>query len=283
LSGSTFTIAPGGKGANQAVAAARLGADTRFAGAVGKDAFGQMLARRLEDEGVDTRLLSVSEDSSTGAATILIDAEGQNIIAVVAGANGDITPDMATSWEEAVGWADAVLVQLEIRLDTAETVLRLAKTHGKLGVLDAGPAQQLPRNLLEAASVVSPNETEATAITGIAIDSLEHAHKAARKLIDMGARAAVLKLGKWGSLAATSGATHHQPAFVIDPVDTVAAGDAFTAALAIALCRGEAWPSALSCANAAGAVASLCPGAQEAMPTEEQVDRLLLEHEESAQ
>ena len=273
LVGHSFQTLPGGKGANQAVAAARLGAFTRFAGCVGNDALGEMLRGSLSGAGVNLDLLKTHATDATGTAVIFVEDSGQNAIVVTPSANYGITPKDIEALEPVMRECDAVLLQLEIPLETVDAALTLAKQLGVVSILDAGPAQAVSPELLAKAAIVSPNETEAEAITGIAIDTLDDADRAAEKLRAMGAREVVLKLGAYGSLYL--GETRvHVPAFSIQPVDTTAAGDAFTAALAV---QWGCVPidEALRFANATGALAATVAGAQPSMPTRAAVDAFL--------
>ena len=273
LIGSSFKTVPGGKGANQAVAAARLGAHTYFAGCVGNDAFGDMLRGTLAESGVDVSYLRTHPTQPTGTAVILVAETGQNSIVVVPSANYGVTPQDIAALEPLFARLDAVLMQLEIPLETVEATLDLARRAGVLSILDAGPAQQVPESILKKADIVSPNETEAEAITGIAVQSLKDAERAADRLLSMGAREVVLKLGAGGALY-RGAESIHVPAFPITPVDTTAAGDAFTAAL------GYVWKAmphrdAIRFANAAGALAATVAGAQPSMPTRAAVEAFL--------
>lgn len=275
LIGRSFMSVTGGKGANQAVAAARLGAATTFAGCVGNDAFGAMQRESLVAAGVDVSNMKVHPSEPTGTAVILVADEGQNVIVVTPAANYGLTPDDIARLEQVITGADAVLVQLEIPLETVEAALLLARRQQVLSVLDAGPAQAVPESLIALADIVSPNETEAEAMTGVVVESLESALEAARCLRDMGAKDVVLKLGAKGALHLSDDECF-MPAFKIEPVDTTAAGDAFTAALTLAwgaLSRDEA----LRFANAAGALAATVAGAQPSMPMRAAVEAFLRE------
>jgi ribokinase len=273
LIGSSFKTIPGGKGANQAVAAARLGARTFFAGCVGNDSFGEMQRRTLSEAGVDLAYLRTHPTEPTGTAVIFVAETGQNSIVVVPSANYGITPGDIQSLGGLFDRLDVVLLQLEIPLETVEATLDLARRAGVLSILDAGPARKVPEEIVRKADVVSPNETEAEAMTGIAVRGVEDAHRAADRLIEMGAREVVLKLGPMGALYRGE-ETMLVPAFAVTPVDTTAAGDAFTAALG---CVWRRWPrrEALRFANAAGALATTVAGAQPSMPTRAAVERLL--------
>jgi ribokinase len=273
LVGRDFAIIPGGKGANQAVAAARLGATTTFLGCLGADSFGEMLRRALAGAGVDTSQVKVDPEAPTGTAMIVVADNGQNSIVVTPSANHCLTPDDIADREALFRAADVVLLQLEIPSETVEATLDMARRCEVLSVLDAGPARKVAGDVLLKADIVSPNETEAEAITGIAVPDLDHAMAAATRLQDMGAREVVLKLGAMGALY-MGGESRHIPAFEVDPVDTTAAGDAFTAAMAVAWRRMHHF-EAIRYGCAAGALAATVAGAQPSMPTAAAVDELL--------
>lgn len=280
LIGASFQTVPGGKGANQAVAAARLGAETTFVGCVGGDAFGEALRAGLAAEGVDVSHVKVQADKPSGNATILVGDDGQNTIVVTPSANFELMPEDIEPLAPLFEQATAVLVQLEIPLGTVMAALGYAKRFGVLSILDAGPAQKVPQEILRKASVVSPNETEAEAMTGIRIETLAHAEAAADDLMEQGAREVVLKIGASGAYYAGEVENLHVPAFPVQPVDTTAAGDAFTGALATVWGRMPA-PEALRFANAAGALATTVAGAQPSMPTRAAVKAFLKKFENS--
>ncbi|MDX9973680.1 MAG: ribokinase [FCB group bacterium] len=278
LIGASFQTVCGGKGANQAVAAARLGAETTFVGCVGADAFGDMLIAGLKAENIDVSHVKISPDKPSGTATILVGDDGQNSIVVTPSANFELTPEDIEPLSALFEKATAVLVQLEIPLGTVMATLALAKRWGVLSILDAGPAQKVPQEILRKACVVSPNETEAEALTGIRIETLANAEAAADYLMEQGVREVVLKIGASGAYYAGEIENIHVPAFPIQPVDTTAAGDAFTAALATVWGRTPA-REALRFANAAGALAAMGEGAQPSMPTRSAVKAFLKKHE----
>ena len=273
LIGRSFMTVTGGKGANQAVAGARLGAHVSFAGCVGDDAFGGQQRQCLADDGIDLRYLKTHPTEPTGTAIILVADEGQNSIVVTPAANYGILPGDIAGMAALFEAADAVLLQLEIPLETVGAALELARRCGTLSILDAGPAQPLSPDLMAKADIVSPNETEAEALTGIRVDSLEDADRAAEKLLEMGVRHAVMKLGAHGSLYLGENRVY-VPAFMVTPVDTTAAGDAFTAALAVAW-KDRPIREALRFANAAGALAATVAGAQPSMPNRMAVEAFL--------
>ncbi len=272
--GQSFQTIPGGKGANQAVAVARLGVRVTLIGRVGEDSFGETLLRSLAEYGVATEQVLVTPQCSSGVALIGVDEGGANSITVVAGANGRLTVQDIESRAAVIQSADALIVQLETPLDTVAAALRIAKDAGVRTILDPAPAPSspLPPEVM-AVDVISPNQTEAELLTGIVVDDLASAERAARRLRELGAREVALKLGHWGAmLCDTDGRVEHVPAIEVEVVDTTAAGDAFTAALAVALVEGRSLMEALRFGSAAGTLACLTLGAQTAMPTRGQVD-----------
>jgi ribokinase len=278
--GRDLHFIPGGKGANQAVAAARLGAETTLCGRLGDDAFSATLRAGLEREGVETSRVLTTTNTASGVAWIGVDASGENAITVIPGANGAVTPADVESWSPCLQSADVILLQLEIPLDAVVSTAERARRYGTRVILDVAPApaSALPEALW-AADIVSPNQTEAAALTGIEVRDLASAERAARSLRDLGARCVVLKLGELGALVLESRhAAVHIPAPVIEPVDATAAGDAFTAALAVAWSEGMSLCDAARFACAAGACACLAMGAQPALPTR---DAVLLKYVQS--
>jgi len=269
--GSNLRFFPGGKGANQAVAAARLGGETFMVGRVGKDSFGDVLKSRLLEDGINCDRVIVDEKAATGTALIVINPTGNNSILVAPGAADNVSPADADAARDLISRADALLFQFEIPLETVARAAELAREHRVLTVLDAGPAKECPPDLLRMVDVVSPNETEAEALIGRDIPDLPSAKKAAKVFLDMGVKAVVLKLGEKGCVVARQREIRHYPAFNVSPVDTTAAGDAFTAALALELAKKEPFETAVPFANAAGALSTLRPGAQPSMPTRQEV------------
>ena len=279
LIGTSFKTVPGGKGANQAVAAARLGAETLFAGCVGDDSFGEMQRGTLAEAGVDITHLKTHPSEPTGTAMIFVGGDGQNSIVVIPAANFGITPADIEALAPVFREIDVLMLQLEIPIESVEAALGMARKTGVLSVLDAGPAQEVDEAIIKKADVVSPNETEAEAMTGVAVKSVNDARAAASRLVEMGAREVVVKLGASGALYLGEGCLH-VPAFQVDAVDTTAAGDAFTAALG---CVWKQMPlrEAIRFANAAGALAATVAGAQPSMPTAAAVNEFLQKEGES--
>lgn len=273
LVGSSFMMAPGGKGANQAVACARLGADTTFVGSVGDDHFGEHLVETLVEAGVHTPHVKIQAGSPTGTALIIVADDGENSIVVTPAANSLLT---TTDLEQAFsqrGPFDAVLVQLEIPLDVVEATLRLGREQGAVTMLDAGPARPITSEILRWADVVSPNALEAEAITGVKVVDAESGVRASEALHEMGAERVVLKCGGEGAIYWDEAQAFSVPPYPVTPVDTVGAGDAFTASLAYHWDE-ENPREAVSKANAAGALATTVAGAQPAMPSGDAVMNL---------
>ena len=266
---------PGGKGANQAVAVARLGAQATFIGAVGKDMVGDFLLRHLNESGIDTRWIRRDASRSTGCAFISIYPSGNNSIVVDPGVNYTLTPADIERAADSIAAADAVLTVLEIPIETVEAVLRAGREAGKLTVLDAGPPRQCSPEMLRLADIVSPNETELEALSKEVVDGRESAEKAAKKLLAAGAETVVAKLGSDGSMLVTKEGSKHFPAYKIEAVDPTAAGDAFTAALTVKLAAGAPIEEAIPYANAAGALAVTKLGALPSLPVRKDVEHFL--------
>ena len=274
--GGGFVTSPGGKGANQAVAIARLGGDCRFIGRVGQDAFGQQLLAGMQAEHIDCTHVMPTPDASTGVAIIVVDSHGENAIVVASGANHLVSPDDVFSAGSAFEQAQVVVLQLELPLPTVRAAIQLARRHGCKIILDPAPAQaNLPTELCEV-DVISPNVTEAELITGHRSVDETTDKLVATELIGRGAAAAVLKLGSRGSMVVTAdGHFYTVWPYKVSVVDTTAAGDAFTGALSVALGQGKHMRQAAQFANAAGALACSSMGAQSAMPNLDQVNLLM--------
>ncbi len=274
ISGGKFATIPGGKGANQAVAAARLGAEVYMVGRVGDDAFGKTLRDGLEKNGVNTQYLKTTPKTASGTATIMVTTGGENSIIVAPGANEKMTTADIDRAASVIRKADAVLMQLEIPYICVKRTISLCRKFNVTSVLDPAPAPTTPlAPAFYKVSVFTPNEAEAAAILGISEATPEIA---TRKLLSRGAKDIVLKLGKRGAIHAD--ATHvmqHVRGFKVEAVDTTAAGDSFTAGLAIARAEGKSWADALRFANACGAIACTTFGAQPSLPTRSAVLQML--------
>lgn len=265
---------PGGKGANQAVGAAQLGALCHLIGRVGDDAFGRQLTGRLAQYKVQTDAVMVTPQISSGLALISVDHSGQNAITVVAGSNGQLSTADIKHYRSLIESADAVVVQLEIPLETATAAVTIAKSQGIMTILDPAPApsEALPQELYEV-DVMTPNKTETQSLTGISVEGIESAIEAGIVLRQRGVRLPVITLGSQGAvwIDESSGRGLHATACDAKVVDTTAAGDAFTAALAYCLAQGDVPAVAIPFACAAGAAATTAQGAQNSMPTYDKV------------
>lgn len=274
--GSGFRTSPGGKGANQAVAVARMGGKCRFLGRVGEDAFGEALLVGMKAEAIDCSDLLRTPEAPTGIAMIIVDARGENSIVVAGGANHCLSPDDIFPRTELFEQADIVVLQLELPLPTVRAAINMARRNGCKIILDPAPApRQLPEELCRV-DIISPNVIEAELITGTKTGEERADKNIASDLIARGASAAVLKLGARGSMVVTADSQIARvPAYRVKIVDTTAAGDAFTGALAVAVANGQDLLKAAKFANAAGALACTKLGAQAAMPTVEEVKMLM--------
>jgi ribokinase len=270
--GESYAYIPGGKGANQGVAAARLGADVTFVGRVGEDANGKVLKGNLQKEGINAEFVIEDPENSTGLAAIMLEESGQNRIIVIPGANMNITKDdLQTAFEYTY---DAVIVQLEIPDEIVLEACRLGKEKNIPVILDAGPAKSFPLEKLIGLEILSPNESEAFALTGLKVDSIESAEKAAKLLKERSnAKIIVLKMGSLGSYLFEDGKGEFFPAHQVKAVDTTAAGDAFTAALTVKYISSGDIKEAIRFANVVGAITVTKMGAGPSLPTVEEVER----------
>jgi ribokinase len=274
--GSDFHTIPGGKGANQAVAAARLGSQVTMIGRVGKDEFGKSLLENLTKEEIDTQHVGIDQEAASGIAMITLDAAGQNTIVVASGANMCLTPDMVREAWEQLDAIDAVIMQLEIPIDCIIEAVVLAKNCGARVILNPAPARELPEELYRLIDVIVPNESETSILTGLPVETPDQVDRAANHLLAQGVNAVALTLGSRGvSLLESSGNITQLSPHRVKVVDTTAAGDAFVAGLAVGLAEGATLVNAARLGNAAGAIAVTRLGAQPAMPTRAEVEQLV--------
>ncbi|AXI60878.1 ribokinase [Pseudomonas kribbensis] len=271
LIGHSFATVSGGKGANQAVAAARLGAQVSMVGCVGNDDYGVQLREALLVEQIDCQAVSVVEDSS-GVALIVVDDNSQNAIVIVAGANGSMTPAVIDQFDAVLQVADVIICQLEIPDATVGHALKRGRELGKTVILNPAPASRpLPADWFASIDYLIPNESEAAALSGLPVDSLESAEKAAAQLISMGAGNVIVTLGAQGALFANGSGYQHFLAPKVKAVDTTAAGDTFVGGFAAALAAGKTEVEAIRFGQIAAALSVTRAGAQPSIPTSSDV------------
>lgn len=272
-----FQTIPGGKGANQAAAAGKLGASVEMAGRVGKDAFGQQMRANLESLGVGTSLVLTDPETASGTALIVVDRRGENRILIVAGANGRVSSADLDAAAGVISAAKLVILQFEIPMPVVEYAASLACRSGAGVILNPAPAYPIPPGLLKDIKYLILNESEAGALTGAPVEDLHSAGRAASRLIGQGAGAVILTLGARGALLALPGHTRHFPARKVDPVDTTAAGDAFVGAFACRLAQGASLDDAVRYAVAAGTLTVTRFGAQTSLPSRPELEKFLAE------
>ena len=273
--GDDFRVLSGGKGANQAVAAARLGAKVTMIGRVGEDDFGRTLIENLEAEGINVANITQDRNAASGIAMITVDESGQNSIVVASGANMCLKPEhVSLGWKnlDNVGF---VVMPLEIPLDCIIEATRLGKASGATILLNPAPAQELPDDLLQEIDILIPNETELEILSGMPVHDVESAKEAAHFLLKKGVSTIIITLGEKGALLLENEQEIHVPSEKVDVVDTTAAGDSFIGGLATALTKGWDLEKAVRYANCAGAAAVTKFGAQPSLPTPEEVETLL--------
>jgi ribokinase len=273
ISGDDLQIIPGGKGANQAVAAARQGASVSMIGRVGNDSFGPALINNLKQNRVDTSHVQIDLESATGTATIIVDANGQNSIVLSAGGNGKVSAADVNN----TSFSDhrLLLLQLEIPTETVLAATQRARENGLRILLNPAPARPLPPELISVPDFIVPNESELSLLTNPPVNDLPSAEKAAKALLERGAQNVIVTLGANGALIVTSTQVTHVDAYKVEVVDTTAAGDAFIGGFASALLRDESLEEAVRYGCACGALATTKFGAQPSLPTREEVERFI--------
>lgn len=271
--GGEFVMVPGGKGANQAVCAAKLGADVRLVARIGNDVFGEMSLANFHKAGVDTTFVVKDNQHASGVALIAVDRNGENAIVVAPGANTALSPEDVNRAEGAIAAADAVVLQLEIPQETVVRAVELARSHGVKVVLNPAPIRQFPTHILQYVDVLTPNQHEAASLIGAEGEGNNlDAQEAAKALLEMGVAAVVITLGADGAYVATHERAERIDAVKVQAVDTTAAGDAFTASLACALAeKKDLFEAARFAAKVAG-ISVTRMGAQSSMPTRHEVD-----------
>jgi ribokinase len=270
--GSGFSTAPGGKGANQAVAAARLGGSVSMVGCVGNDIFGNNLLDNLEVNGVSTNGVKVIENCPTGVAVIVLKG-GDNFIIVDPGSNYKLTPEMIDGMEEKIKECSIMMIQLEIPIETVERAISIAKKHGVTVLLNPAPAVKLSDEFISKVDIFTPNESECELITGISVKSVDDAKLAIEYLKDKGVQKVIITMGSKGVVYNSGNEIVHKPAYNIEALDATAAGDSFSAAIAVAFTNGKNIDEAIDFANTVGALTVMKKGAQPSLPFLEEVER----------
>jgi len=275
VTGERFYTAPGGKGANQAVAASRMGGPVRMVGRVGRDTFGPALLEGLRRDGIDVSGIAEDPDNPSGIAIILLDGKRQNYIVQVRGANLHCDATQLQAAKAAMRGARALMIQLELPFSVTLEAARHAKANGVLVVWDPAPPMEPVKTAYRAVDVLTPNQNEAQFLTGIEVTGPETARKAAEALVAAGVSMVVVKLAEQGACYASKREQGYVQGFKVDVVDTIGAGDAFGGALTVALAEGRPVSEAVRWGCAAGALAVTKPGAQGAMPMRAEVEALL--------
>jgi len=273
--GGAFVTAAGGKGANQAVGAARAGGQVTFIARVGRDMFGDQAVAGFVKDGINADYVTRDKTNPSGVALIFVAKDGENSIAVAGGANAKLSPADVRKAKAAFAGASVLVMQLETPLETVQAAADLAAKAGVRVILNPAPAQPLPDKLLNRVSILTPNETEAELLTGIAVKDDVSAAAAATKLRARGVRTVIITLGARGAFVATESGEQLVPGFKVKAVDTTAAGDIFNGALAVALAEGKPLELAVRFANAAAAISVTRLGAQPSAPTRREIERFL--------
>jgi len=270
--GGDFFMNQGGKGANQAVAAARLGGDVLFISSVGNDIFGKTALQSLQKEGIDVGYTRIDRDSPSGVAVITVDRSGENNIVVAPGANGTLLPKEVQYIEDLMEEGAFVLMQLEIPMQTVEYIISKAEGKGTKVILNPAPAQTLSQEILRKIYLLTPNEEEAFLLTGVSVSDIPSAQEAAKKLIKQGVQNVIITMGSKGALALFEGEYIYREAQKVVPIDTTAAGDVFNGALVVALNEEQPIREALSFASQAAAIAVTRLGAQSSSPYRNEIE-----------
>jgi len=273
--GGTFTTAAGGKGANQAVGAARAGGRVTLVARVGQDMFGDQALAGFQKDGICVDYVARDRKAPSGVALIFVARDGENSIAVAGGANGQLSPEDVRKARAVLSKAAVMVLQLEIPLPTVEAAADLASKLGVRVILNPAPARKLPKSLLRQVSILTPNETEAELLTGVKVTDEASLQRAADALLACGVGTVILTLGARGAFVAGPGVRQWVRGFKVKPVDTTAAGDIFNGALAVALAEGKPLLDAVRLANAAAAISVTRLGAQPSAPQRREIEKLL--------
>lgn len=273
IQGGDLATYPGGKGANQAVAASKQQLDVAMVGSVGQDQFGDRLIQSLASQGVDTTFISRDPQSATGTAVIIVIEGGENSILLSAGANGAMEPGAIDLAQTLFASAETLLLQFEIPMEVVEHAAKVGRDHGLRVIVNPAPGRQIPGTLMEKIDYLLPNETELGLLAGIEVSDLPSAKTAARRILEMGVPQIIVTLGEQGCLVVTATKAVHLPTPQVEVVDTTAAGDSFIGGFVAALHRGRSVTDAAATANLAGALATTQPGAQPSLPSWADVQR----------
>lgn len=275
VTGNQYQVAFGGKGANQAVAAGRSGANIAFIACTGDDDTGERVRKQLESDRIDITPVSVVAGESTGVALIFVNAEGENVIGIHAGANAALTTDRVEAQRGLISGAEALLMQLESPVESVLAAAKIAHENHTTVVLNPAPARLLSDELLALVDIITPNETEAEKLTGIRVENDDDAARAAQALHDKGIGTVIITLGSRGVWASVNGEGRRVPGFKVKAIDTIAAGDTFNGALVTALLEGGSLDNAIRFAHAAAAIAVTRKGAQPSVPWRKEIDEFL--------
>lgn len=280
--GKNFTLVPGGKGANQAYAIGKLGTNTSMLGAVGNDEYGKKLLENLNAVNVNTSGIVKLDNINTGCAFINVDETGENSIVVISGANGKMTKELVDNNINLIEEADIIVMQLEIPVETVTYIAKIAKEKGKLVILDPAPAiANLSSELLSNVDIIKPNETEVQTLSGIQANSEDDIVRAAKSLLEKGANTVIVTLGKNGSLLVTKEKVQSFKSLDVQVVDTTAAGDSFTAALAKSLLEGNSIEKSIEFGHLVSSIVVTKKGAQTSIPNQAEIDTFLKEWSEN--
>lgn len=275
VTGNHYQVAFGGKGANQAVAAGRSGANIAFIACTGDDDVGRNIRKQLISDNIDVEPVSVISGDSTGVALIFVNGDGENVIGIHAGANAALSPALVEVQRERIAQASALLMQLESPIESVLTAAKIAKQNNTIVALNPAPARELSDELLALVDIITPNETEAEKLTGIRVENDEDAAKAAQVLHEKGIHTVLITLGSRGVWASVNGEGRRVPGFKVDAVDTIAAGDTFNGALITALLEEKPLSDAIRFAHAAAAIAVTRKGAQPSVPWRDEIEAFL--------
>lgn len=275
VTGNQYQVAFGGKGANQAVAAGRSGASIAFIACTGDDDTGERIRKQLVSDNIDVEPVSTIAGESTGVALIFVNGEGENVIGIHAGANAALSPALVEAQQERIAQASALLMQLESPIESVLAAAKIAHQHQTMVALNPAPARELPDELLTLVDIITPNETEAEKLTGIAVKNDDDAAKAAQALHNKGIKTVIITLGSRGVWASVEGKGQRVPGFKVEAVDTIAAGDTFNGALITALLEEKPLADAIRFAHAAAAIAVTRKGAQPSVPWRDEIDLFL--------